>query len=335
MEKDLISVIIPAYNIAPYLPRCLESLQMQTYPHLELIVVDDGSTDNTPEVLAACAQEDSRIRVIRKENGGVTRARLRGAAEASGAWIGFVDGDDICDPDMFLRLQENGTAQQADISHCGYKMIYPDGRVDYYYNTGRTVVQDHVQGCLDLLNADFVEPGLCNKLFRRELFDGLAEWMDNSIRINEDLLMNFYLFRKANRSVYEDFCPYHYLLRKGSATKSLLNIHKLRDPLEVQRKMLAESAEVPQWQDAATRRLAYQLIKAATMDTAGQAELVKPFRREARQELRRRLWGFLTGSACGWKLKVMALWGAVWPWSYGFVHRVYARVTGIDKKYDI
>ena len=329
-----ISAIIPAYNIQEYLGPTLDSVLAQTYENLEIIVVNDGSRDDTGAVADAYAAKDSRIRVIHKENGGVTSARLRGVSEATGDFIGFVDGDDFIEPHMYALLMGNMQAYGADISHCGYQMVFPS-RVDYYYNTGRVVSQEGEQGCTDLLNGRFVEPGLGNKLYRRELFAGLADWMDTSIHINEDLLMNFYLFRQVKKAVFEDVCPYHYVLRKGSATTSRLNEHKLKDPLKVRRRLLEETADIPEWNRIVQRRLVYQLIGTATLSLGDQKELIAPVRREARRELRRDVWHTLRGRNLGTKLKIMALWAAIWPWSYCMVHKLYARIRGTDKKYEV
>lgn len=331
---DKISVIIPAYNIQDYLGSTLDSVLAQTHRNLEILVVNDGSKDGTGAVADAYAAKDGRIRVIHKENGGVTSARLRGVAEATGAYIGFVDGDDYIEPQMYARLLENLEQHDADISHCGYQMVFPS-RVDYYHNTGALVQRPGDQGCLDLLDGSLVEPALVNKLYRRELFAGLEAWMDKSVRINEDLLMNFYLFRKAERAVFEDICPYHYVLRKGSAATSRINEHKLRDPLKVLHILLEETADVPACNRIVQRRLTYQLVNTATISLGGQRDLILPVRRETRKELRRRLGGILMGDVCGRKLKIMALWAAIWPGSYGWVHSIYARATGVDKKFEV
>ena len=329
--NDMISIVIPAYNIQDYLGATLDSILAQTYKNLEIIVVNDGSRDNTAAVIDSYAARDSRIKAIHKENGGVTSARLRGVAEATGTYIGFVDGDDFIEPQMYARLLENLRANHADISHCGYQMVFPS-RVDYYYNTGKLVIQEGDQGCTDLLDGRFVEPGLWNKLYHRDLFAGLSEWMDRSIRINEDLLMNFYLFRQAKRAVFEDVCPYHYLLRQGSAATSRLNEHKLKDPLKVLHLLLAETTEHPGQNAILQRRLIYQLLNTATLPLGDQKALIRPVRRQARQELRQRLW---QGVSIDRTLKIMALWAAVWPWSYCVVHKLYARIRGTDKKYEV
>lgn len=329
-----ISIIVPAYNIEAPLPRCLDSLLAQEYSDLEIIVVNDGAKDGTGAVVDAYAAKDSRIKAIHKENGGVTSARLRGLAAATGEWIGFCDGDDFVEPDMYARLMANALEHNAVISHCGYKMMFPSGKIDYYYNTGKMVVQPGKRGCTDLLEGHFVEPGLVNKIYRRELFVGLENWLDASIRINEDLLMNFYLFRQADMAVFEDFCPYHYILRKGSAAVSKLNEHKLADPIKVQHIMEAETANEPEWNHIIQGRLAYMLIGNATIAYREQKELIKPYRKAARKELRQRLGGILKGNF-GKGLKLMALWAACLPTSYRWVHVLYARMKGTYKRFEI
>ena len=332
--NEMISIIIPAYNIQDYLGATLDSVLAQTYENLEIIVVNDGSRDNTADVIDSYAARDRRIKAIHKENGGVTSARLRGVAEATGAYIGFVDGDDYIEPQMYARLMENLKTHGADISHCGYRMVFPS-RVDYYHNSGQLIIQKDSQCCADLLVGGFVEPALWNKLFRKELFTGLNEWMDPSIRINEDLLMNFYLFRQAKKAIFEDVCPYHYVLRKGSAATSRLNEHKLKDPLKVLHLLLSETANTPEWNTIVEHRLIYQLVTTSTLAANAPRDLILPVRRGARKEFRHRLWSVLTGTSCNIKLKIMALWAAIWPWSYCVAHSLYSYISGTSHKYEV
>lgn len=232
---DLISVIVPIYNVADDLPRCLDSILAQHYPNIEIITVNDGSSDHSGDVLDEYAQRYANIRVIHKENGGVTSARLRGVAEASGEWIGFVDGDDEIEPDMYERLLGNALKYDAEISHCGYQMCFPDGRVNYFHNTKTIERQNKITALRELLSGERVEPGLCNKLFHKSLFEGLS--MPTEIRINEDLLMNFYLFSNAAQTVFDDWCPYHYIVRSTSASRAALNDHKIYDPIRVKERI--------------------------------------------------------------------------------------------------
>ena len=249
MTQERISVVVPAYNVADWLPRCLDSLRAQTHEALEIIVVNDGSTDGTAAVADCYAAKDGRIRVIHKENGGVTSARLRGAEEATGQWLGFADGDDEIEPDMYARLLRNAYAHDADITHCGHQIHFPDGRREYVHNTGVLRTQDWKTGLQDLMDGGLIDASLCTKLYRRKLFAGLREKMDLSVKNNEDYLMNYHLFFGAEKAVFEDICPYHYILRRGSASYQKLNEHMLFDPIRV-RQVILEMAPEELYEDA-------------------------------------------------------------------------------------
>ena len=334
--KEKISIIIPTYNIEQYVGACLDSVINQTWENLEIIVVDDGSTDDTVKILEIYAKKDVRIKVIKKENGGVTSARLVGVQQATGEFIGFVDGDDIIESDMYERLLKNAKDYHADISHCGYQMVLQK-RIDFYYNTGRVVQQDQQDGLRDLLEGLFIEPGLWNKLFQKRLFHNLLDeaYMDLSIKNNEDLLMNFYLFREANRSVFEDWCPYHYLVRKGSATSSTTNIHRLLDPLRVTKILIKETEGNTELQSVLLQKYIRQLINIGTMPIEENSELIRPNKMKARILLKNSLRECLKNEKVSKKVKVMALWVTICPWSYEKVYWVYDKITGINKKYSL
>ena len=107
MDKAKISVIVPVYNTEKFLNNCIESILNQTHKNLEVIIIDDGSTDNSPAICDEYAKKDSRVKVIHKENGGVSSARNAGLDIASGEYIGFIDGDDVIEPDMYHFLLAN------------------------------------------------------------------------------------------------------------------------------------------------------------------------------------------------------------------------------------
>ncbi len=236
---ERISVIVPIFNCAAQVGRCLDSLLGQDIP-LEVVAVDDGSSDESFRVLEGYAD---RIRVIRQENAGVTAARLAGVRAASGDWIGFVDGDDAVEPWMFRHLLDMAKTAGAEIAHCGHQVHYPDGRVDYLYNSGVRWERDRAGGLRDLLDGGQINSSLCTKLFRRELFDGIETWMDGSLKNGEDLLMNYYLFSRGSRSVYEDVCPYRYYLREGSASHRRFDEHALFDPVKARERILEGCGE--------------------------------------------------------------------------------------------
>ncbi len=328
MTTPLISIIVPAYNIEQYLPKTLDSIINQVYQNLEIIIVNDGSKDNTAVIIDSYAEKDARVKAIHKANGGVTSARLAGLAAATGEYVGFVDGDDYIEPEMYERLLSNALKYNADISHCGYQMVFPN-RVDYYYNTGKLIEQDNKKGLSDLLRGGFVEPGLWNKLYRRGLFENISV-MDNTIKINEDLLMNYYLFKQSQKSVFDDFCPYRYLVRKGSAANSTLNEFHLKDPLKVWRLIYSDLQDDAQLSIIAYQNLIRRMIEIATLSVKANKSLIKPYRKEIRKELRK-----VSKKGLGNGLKLQAVWAAYMPTSYRLVHKLYSKLNGNANKYDI
>lgn len=128
-----VSIIVPCYNVAPYLDKCMESLTLQTLGDLEIISVNDGSGDDTPAILRAWAERDGRIRVVDRENGGLSAARNTGMALAGGEYIGFVDPDDYVEHSMYGRLLEKARRSDADVTACGYTG-FPTVTVPYWKN---------------------------------------------------------------------------------------------------------------------------------------------------------------------------------------------------------
>ena len=258
MNGETISVIVPAFNIAAWLPRSLDSLLAQTYKNLEIIVIDDGSKDNIREILAEYTAKYANIRAIHKENGGVTSARLRGIREASGDWIGFMDGDDYVEPQMYARLLENALEAGAAISHCGHQVLYSDGRTEYVHRSEDLRIRDCRTGLWELLDNRDVSLSLCTKLYRRELFDGIESWADTGIKYNEDLMMNYFLFNRAEKTVFEGNCPYHYILRQDSASCKGISENYIFDPVRV-RQILLQRCE-PQMKDDVQQALIRNLL---------------------------------------------------------------------------
>lgn len=322
MESPKISVIVPCYNIAEYIPRCLDSILAQTYTNIEIIAVNDGSHDMSGAVLDEYAAKYSNIKVIHQKNFGVTTARLNGVRQSSGEWIGFVDGDDYIEPDMYERLYHNAVSHRAEISHCGYRMIFQDGRVHYFYNTYLLAKQDKITGLKELLSGSRIEPGLWNKLFHKTLFHSLLHdnIMDTSIKIHEDMLMNFYLFSKAENSVFDDWCPYHYIVRSTSASRAKLNEHKIYDPIKV-RKIILENASEQLLEEAHKGYINSCLNTCNTILING-ADL---FREEYIEIKNMLLAEKKNYDLLGKKRKFMALGAVYAPKLYGFLYRIYSR----------
>lgn len=336
MDFIKVSIIVPIYNVEEYLERCLLSIINQTLEEIEVILVDDGSSDASGIIADRFVAQNGKVYVIHKENGGVTSARLTGMQYAKGQYIGFVDGDDVIEPDMYERLYNNAIKYKADIAHCGYQMVFPN-RVDYYYNTGKITEQSKESGIKDLLTGEFVEPGLWNKIFSREICKTFLKdvFIDTSIRINEDVLMNYYLFKLSNKSIYEDFCPYHYMVQGNSAVNTNKKEHHLKDPLKVTEIIWDDVKTNKRLADVMLQRRAKQFISYATLSAKDSADYIKKYKSIGRRQIRSIAKDILLNKKCSLKLKLMVTLTSVAPDLYQFIHFIYAKLKGLDKKYSI
>lgn len=332
----LISVIVPAYNIENYIERTLESLCNQSYSDIEIIVVDDGSFDDTLQKVNSFAKKDNRIKVFSKQNGGVTSARFYGVKQAKGDWIAFCDGDDTVEPDMYTILMCNAEKYSADISHCGYKMVFPNRQVEYY-GTNQIIEQDTKKGIHDLLNGSIIEPGLWNKIYKKELLLKLVDsgLLDQSIKINEDLLMNYYLFKFSAKAVFQDVCLYNYIVHKNSAANSAINAYKIEDPIRVRKIICNDSQQNDEIHSVAMRNYINSLIIVATMPKKENKALITRYQKKYRKELRSLLLQNLHSGHFDTIFKLKILLATVFPALYKLIHMIYAKLTGLDKIYDI
>lgn len=324
-------MIIPAYNIEKYIEQCIESIREQTYTNLEIIIVDDGSTDRTGKIVDNLAEKDYRIQVLHKQNQGVSAARNSGLDIAKGDYIGFVDGDDYIEPMMYEKLIELAEKYDAKIAHCGYRMVFPN-REDLYYGTGQIKVQDSLTGVRDLLEGTLVEPGLWNKLYARSVLSDLR--LDNYIKINEDLLLNYFAFGKSEKSVFKDEPYYHYMIRKNSATTSQWNKNKVIDPLLVLERMDAVE-ERKEIKAIIHNRYIYQLMRTVIFQSRSNKAELKKYRREARGKLRVILrenkYNFAISRRNMWLGKMAVLW----PWGTWLLHQIYSSIRGTKNKYKV
>ena len=231
-----ISVIVPVYNCAPYVERCIRSILAQTYTDLEIICIDDGSTDDSGNILDKLSCEDARIRVIHQKNAGASAARNTGINVATGDLITFVDSDDAIEPDMYETLLPYFDDAHVDIVHCGYKRIHLDGSIKDVNGTGKVVRQNKYEAAECLIAGRMFVGSLWNKLFRSKLFHSIR--MDSQLVINEDVLVLAEILNQTNISVYLDVGKYHFFERETSVTSVTKQQKKLLDCLAVAERML-------------------------------------------------------------------------------------------------
>ncbi len=214
--KDLISVIVPVYNVERYLPLCIDSILSQTYERLEVILVDDGSPDRCAEICDEYAKKDARVRVIHKKNGGLSSARNAGLEVAGGEFIAFVDSDDTIAPELYERLRASlGDARDA-IANAMYVYTFDDG------TTAPSVVPhstDESFPSIQLLQEMLMHTGdvsVCTKLFPRGVLDGIG--FDEGV-LNEDFLFMIKVIEKIKEIRFVGYVGYYYYSRAGSITK--------------------------------------------------------------------------------------------------------------------
>lgn len=227
---DLVSIIIPVFNAERYIKKTLESVLNQTYKQIEIILINDGSTDNTTNILGIFQKQDKRIRVIVQENRGVSYSRNVGLQQAKGKYIVFVDGDDYVDNNIIEELLKLITKTNADIACMGYVLHRPDQKF-YFYNTQQKKIFTRNEGLKQLILGSYIEPGVVAKIFDRECIKDL--FFNQEIKYNEDYLFNLMAFSRAKRIVYYDITLYHYILHPGSATTNAPLVKRALDLIRV------------------------------------------------------------------------------------------------------
>ena len=237
-----VSVIVPVYNVERYLSNCIDSILLQTYKNLEIILVDDGSTDNSPCICDEYAKKDGRIKVIHKQNGGVSSARNTGLDVMTGDYVTFVDGDDLINVrfvEILIGLCQN---DGSDMSYCGY-IRFPTEEVPDINSD--LIFEDHTfyQG-YDAINNFFsgwIRPNVCTKMFARCLFETVRFPL---VTRAEDLQVVFEVLLKhkdINVSGYKKTTIYYYRLTPGSAMGKikLSNIDDLKIRWDIFNKLKA------------------------------------------------------------------------------------------------
>lgn len=210
----MISVIVPIYNVAEYLPKCIESVINQSYKNLEIILVDDGSPDRCPEICDEYAKKDKRIKAIHKKNGGLSDARNAGLEIAKGEYISFIDSDDYINEHMYEDMLSAIENADADLCICGYDRVNDDGEICSSSHFKNAVLSQNdafemlVQG-----NVFFIVAW--NKLYKRIVFDKL---LFRKGKIHEDEFIMHHVYGECNKIVTLEKAYYYYLVRETSIT---------------------------------------------------------------------------------------------------------------------
>ena len=218
-KLPLISVIVPMYNVEAYITRCLDSIIAQTYCNLEIIIINDGSSDRGPVIAEEYAKKDRRICLVHQENAGVSESRNVGMRHAHGSYLSFIDSDDFIDPDYYETLYHISSSNNADISICNKRLInftvvrlFPQPDIP----EGITLLSGS-EALSELVNDQWLRNYLWDKLFQKELFGGIEFPKDRTF---EDIAIMHKIFYRAKAVVITNEIKYNYRLRNNSITSS-------------------------------------------------------------------------------------------------------------------
>lgn len=223
-----ISVIVPCYNADRYLSVCLESLKAQKRPQIEMIFIDDGSTDATGAILDAFARGEPRAQVIHIPNGGVSAARNRGLALATGRYIAFIDADDALEEGSLQRLYQQAVRSGAQITSANHT-LFDMKKGQRVRVEVEPVVQQPLEIVKEIIHMHRIYNNLWNKLYERSLFDGLR--LDEGVRIGEDALLNLQLYLRARRVTHLADYTYVYRVHAASAMGSISGHGEAHQPM--------------------------------------------------------------------------------------------------------
>ena len=242
MNQELISIVVPIYNVENYLRMCLDSIQNQTYQNFECLLINDGSPDNSADICREYVAKDSRFRYFEKENGGLSSARNYGIDRAEGSFITFVDSDDWLEHDALDRLYDALKKENADISIGRYN-CYDESRCQYlFYDSnpddslevieGKEII--HREGVEEMRNGNWTVAYL--KLFKRELLQDLPFPIG---KITEDTYWTWKVLLRASKVVYLNRCIYWYRVGLTGTLSNTWSEKRIYDEIEAREEKIA------------------------------------------------------------------------------------------------
>lgn len=214
MNNLKISIIVPIFNTAKYLHKCIYSIQNQSYKNIEIVLVNDGSTDNSLDIRNRFAENDKRVIVIDKENNGVSSARNSGLDIASGDYIGFVDSDDYIHQDMYKQLIESSLKNYANIAECGYCVVNDSYNIILSFPLKKDIINGNYECSKAYLQKKNTTNFNVNKLYSKTVLENIRF---PKYKYSEDFWFNTKALYKCRRKVTINGCYYYYLNNKKSA----------------------------------------------------------------------------------------------------------------------
>lgn len=297
-ELPLISIIVPVYNVELYIDRCVSSVVNQTYRNLHIILVDDGSSDNSAQLCDEWSEKDGRIEIVHKKNGGQSQARNTALEIVRGDYIGFVDSDDWIEPDMYEYLYRMIKKYNADVSFCEYdrggkSKIFPDKvtvregeeNVEFFYR----------------LHGERSSYAVWRGLYKTSAVKGITF---KEGLINEDVLYQYEVMHQCPKMVYGNQAKYHYFLNDMGITRSLLN-RKDYSLIQIWDCIVENEKETKYYTSALLNRKRVPFTLYCKYLRYGNKDVPKEQIQEWRNELKESRHFLMMGNFLDWKRKIL------------------------------
>lgn len=296
----LISIVVPVYNASMYLERCFRCLQEQSYPTLEFVLVNDGSTDKSGEMCDQIAAKDGRFKVVHIKNGGASLARKYGLERAEGEFVSFMDCDDCVSTDYIKQLYDLIVLHNVNISACRVQRIFNESEIS-----------TQIEGKQCLLRFEELMPrffkyefwGLYGKLYRKKVFEKITF---PQATISEDYYVMAQLFLQERDMAYTDVPLYYYEYHEGSLSHLAISKRAFEEFENVKAVYEMMQARAPQYVEMALSNVVETCVKLLSMTHKDPTKEFAALANPLRQFLRSHFWKIIHSNAIYWKLKVVA-----------------------------
>lgn len=258
--EELVTIVVPVYKVEKYIDKCINSILNQTYKNLEIILVDDGSPDTCKEICDNYAKQDIRIKVIHKENGGLSDARNAGIDVATGRFISFVDSDDYIDSEYIELLYRSITKDKSDMAISSHKVIYENGTI-LEKATGEESILNSKEVLKRILYDDGIDLSAWAKLYKIELFQEIRYPKG---RLFEDAATTYKLIDKSNQISINSKSTYNYIIRNNSITNEQFSPSKMDLIISTEEMCNYIKNKYPDLEKACARRLMYAYLSTLT-----------------------------------------------------------------------
>lgn len=320
----LISLIVPVYNMMGLLEKCMEGVLAQTYPRLEIILVDDGATDGSGALCDAYAESDSRVLAVHRENGGLSAAKNTGLLHATGEYVTFVDADDRIEPDYTQTLYDLCIRHQVPLAACNHHIIYPRQRSTRFPVGEEECTLEAPEALENVCYQQKPDVSSWGKLYAASLFDGLRF---PEGQIYEDTAVFADIMLRAGRMAYTPRPLYHYILRSDSLSHGAYNRTRMDYIASVRRLCDTLQSQYPQLEQAALCRRVFAALSVRRY-LVGCAKEHKPVRKELESYVKKNARTVLGDPRVPKRDKIAVLAVLTGPWVYDLLWRVYAGRRG-------